>query len=100
QFAQAIIAEKVKNNRFTIQTNMPGVEVSWQVTGVRQDAWANKNRIPVEEEKSESERGFYLNPEAFGKDEERSVLWANEPEKLREMKKQRQEAEQKRPEQR
>ena len=47
QFAQAIVAEEVKDNRFTIQTNAPGVKVSWQVTGIRQDAWANKNRIPV-----------------------------------------------------
>src|SRR5262249_50599128 len=61
-FAQAIVAEKVKGNRFVIQTNAPGVEVSWQVTGIRQDAWANKNRIPVEEMKSDKERGFYLHP--------------------------------------
>ncbi|HET9530703.1 MAG TPA: hypothetical protein VFQ92_10145 [Blastocatellia bacterium] len=100
QFAQAIVAEKVKNNRFTIQTSAPGVEVSWQVTGIRQDAWANKNRIPVEEAKSEKERGHYLYPEGFGKDEEHSVTWANEPEMMREMKKQRQQAEQKRPVQR
>jgi hypothetical protein len=94
QFAQAIVAEKVKENRFTIQTSAPGVEVSWQVTGIRQDAWANKNRIPVEEAKSEKERGFYLHPEAFGKDEERNINWANEPELMREMKQRRQEAEQ------
>jgi hypothetical protein len=82
QFAQAIVAEKVKGNRFTIQTNAPGVEVSWQVTGIRQDAWANKNRIPVEEVKSEKERGHYLHPESFGKEKERSVEWANQPEAM------------------
>jgi hypothetical protein len=94
QFAQAIVAEKVKDNRFTIQTSAPGVEVSWQVTGIRQDAWANKNRIKVEEIKSERERGFYLYPEAFGKDEEHSVERANQPEMMREIKQRRQEAEQ------
>jgi hypothetical protein len=73
QFAQAIVAEKVKSNCFTIQTSAPGVEVSWQVTGIRQDAWANKNRIKVEESKSEKERGHYLHPEVFGKEKERSV---------------------------
>ncbi|HXG64511.1 MAG TPA: hypothetical protein VNO70_05350 [Blastocatellia bacterium] len=94
QFAQAIVAEEVKDNRFTIQTSAPGVKVSWQVTGIRQDAWANKNRIRVEEEKSELERGHYLHPEAFGKDEERSIEWANQPEVMREIKQRRLEAEQ------
>ena len=41
--------------------------VSWQVTGIRKDAYANANRIPVEEDKSAAERGRYLHPSAFGK---------------------------------
>ena len=94
QFAQAIVAEEVKENRFTIQTSAPGVKVSWQVTGIRQDAWANKNRIKVEEDKSEKERGHYLNPEAFGKAEDRGVTWANQPEFVREIKQRRLAAEQ------
>jgi hypothetical protein len=85
-FAQAMVAEEVKENRFTIRTSAPGVKVSWQVTGIRQDAWANKNRIKVEENKTEKERGFFLHPEAFGKAEERGVDWANQPELMREMK--------------
>jgi len=100
QFAQAIVAEEVKDNRFTIKSSAPGVKVSWQVTGIRQDAWANKNRIPVEEAKSERERGHYLNPEAFGKEEERSITWANKPEAIRESKQRHQDAEQRRPEHR
>ena len=72
QFAQAIVAEKVRGNRFTIQTSAPGVEVSWQVTGIRQDAWANKNRILVEEQKSNLERGHYLHPEAFQQPKKRA----------------------------
>jgi hypothetical protein len=94
QFAQAIVAEEVKGNRFTIQTSAPGVKVSWQVTGIRQDAWANQNRIKVEEDKSERERGHYLHPEAFRKDEERGVDWANNPELMRETKQRRLDAEQ------
>ena len=66
QFAQAIVATKIANNRFVIRTNRPKVEVSWQVTGIRQDAYANANRIPVEEDKPASEQGYYLHPEAFG----------------------------------
>ena len=78
-FAQAIVAEKIKGNRFVIKTSAPKVEVSWQVTGIRQDAFANKHRIPVEEAKPERERGYYLHPEAFDRPEERSVNWAQQP---------------------
>jgi hypothetical protein len=56
QFAQAMVAEKVNGNRFVIKTNKPGVEVSWQVTGIRHDDWANQHRIQVEEPKPESLR--------------------------------------------
>jgi hypothetical protein len=94
QFAQAIVAEEVKNNRFTIQTSAPGVKVSWQVTGIRQDSWANKNRIRVEELKSETERGHYLHPEAFDQPEERSIASSQHPERMRELKQRRLQAEQ------
>jgi hypothetical protein len=56
QFAQAFVAEKIQNNRFVIKTDKPGVEVSWQVTGVRHDAFANSHRIQVEETKPLSMR--------------------------------------------
>jgi hypothetical protein len=56
QFAQAFIAEKVKGNRFVVKTNKPGVEVSWQVTGIRHDAFANAHRIRVEAPKPAQER--------------------------------------------
>jgi len=36
------------------------------VTGIRQDAFANANRIPVEVEKAPADRGRYLYPEAIG----------------------------------
>jgi hypothetical protein len=62
------------------------LKVSWQVTGVRQDAWANAHRIPVEELKADAERGFYLHPEVFGKPEEKGVEWATRPEAMRQMK--------------
>ena len=40
---------------------------------IRRDAWANKNRIPVEADKKEGERGLYLHPDAFGQPAERSI---------------------------
>jgi hypothetical protein len=65
-FAQAIIYQKVQNNQFTIRTDKPNVEVSWQVTGIRKDAFAEKNRIPVEVLKKDDEVGKYIHPNAFG----------------------------------
>ncbi len=56
------------------------MEVSWQVTGIRQDAYANAHRIPVEEVKPHEERGHYLHPELFGAGPEKSVnVHAPEP---------------------
>jgi hypothetical protein len=72
-FAQAIVKEKVKNNRFVIQTSEPNVEVSWQVTGIRQDPFANQQRIPETVEKPAGERGYYLHPSAFGLPAERGI---------------------------
>ena len=94
QFAQAIVAEKIKNNRFKIRTSLPNVEVSWQVTGIRQDAFAEKHRIPVEEVKPEKERGSYLHPAVFDQPEEKGVEWALRPEMMREMKERREQAKQ------
>ena len=84
QFAQAIVANKVANNKFVIRTDKPSVEVSWQVTGIRQDAYANANRIPVEEAKPDAERGFYLHPELFGQPQSRGLASSQHPVKSRE----------------
>jgi hypothetical protein len=93
-FAQAIIADKIRDNHFRIKTNAPNVEVSWQVTGVRHDAFANKHRIPVEEEKPKVERGYFLHPEAFGQPEEKSINWARDAEGMMQLRQRRIEAEQ------
>ena len=63
------IAAKIKDNRFTIAGGTPGMEVSWQVTGIRQDAWANAHRVQVEEDKPAQERGTYLTPKEHGQPE-------------------------------
>ena len=79
QFAQAIVASKMSGHQFTIKTDKPNVEVSWQVTGVRQDAWANAHRIAVEEAKVGQERGRYLHPELFGASQNRSISALRHP---------------------
>jgi hypothetical protein len=64
-FDQAIISKEVANNSFEITTSNPHVKVSWQVTGIRHDAFANKNRIPNTVDKEENNKGKYLHPDAF-----------------------------------
>ncbi|HEY2394416.1 MAG TPA: hypothetical protein VGH81_00345 [Rudaea sp.] len=61
------VADEIAGNRFRIAGGAPGQRVSWQVTGTRHDAFANANRIPIEVEKTDAERGKYLYPAAFGK---------------------------------
>lgn len=62
------IAEVVRQNRFVIAGGTPGLQVSWQITGVRQDAWANANPLPVEEDKPAHEMDTYLHPDLFVKE--------------------------------
>jgi hypothetical protein len=80
RFAQAIVEQEVESNRFVIRTSLGGVKVSWQVTGIRKDPYAQEHRIRVEEDKPEGERGFYVHPELYGQPAERSIQWARHPE--------------------
>lgn len=67
------VAEEITTNHFKIGGGNPGIKVSWQVTGIRQDAYANANRIPVEEDKPTEHRGKYLHPKEHGKPESAGV---------------------------
>jgi hypothetical protein len=58
-FAPVYIGRKLSDNRFVIAGGIAGMEISWQVTGVRLDAWAQANPLYVEEDKHELERGHY-----------------------------------------
>jgi hypothetical protein len=60
------VSRKVEDGKFSIAGGKARQEVSWQVTGIRQDAWANANRIPVEVDKKAEDQGRYLHPELFG----------------------------------
>jgi trimeric autotransporter adhesin len=84
-FAPVYIAQKVEGNAFKIAGGTPGMEVSWQVTGIRQDPWANAHRIPIEQQKDARERGFYLHPELYGQPVEKGMQWARNPEGMKRM---------------
>jgi hypothetical protein len=44
-----------------------------QVTGIRQDPYANAHPIQVEEDKPDKERGYYLHPDVYGQPEENGI---------------------------
>ncbi|UCE39168.1 MAG: hypothetical protein JSW00_08115 [Thermoplasmata archaeon] len=74
------IAEEIINNQFKIAGGKSGMQVSWQVTGIRQDPWAEKYRIPMEENKSEEEKGKYLHPELYDMPETMGISYLELPE--------------------
>jgi hypothetical protein len=65
-FASVYVAQEIANNRFRIAGGQPGLMVSWQVTGVRRDAYAKAHPLRVEQEKSPAEKGKFLNPVELG----------------------------------
>ena len=80
------IAQEVANHQFSIGGGRAGLKVSWQITGIRHDAWANAHRIPVEVSKRGAERGHYIHPELFGAPAEASVQWARHPAQMQRIK--------------
>ncbi|MCG3132020.1 MAG: hypothetical protein FLDDKLPJ_02830 [Phycisphaerae bacterium] len=79
EFVQVRVARKLQDNRFVIRASHADVEVSWQITGVRNDAFARAHPLVVEEAKPEFQRGYYLNPEEHGLGADRSVNAARAP---------------------
>ena len=81
-FCQAIIYKKISNNQFTIKTDKPNVEVSWQVTGIRKDPYANAHRVQPVVEKSAKEKGHYLHYKEYNQPIEKSIRAVKDPEIL------------------
>jgi hypothetical protein len=67
------IAQEISDNRFQVAGGSPEMKVSWQITGIRQDPYANEHRVPLEEEKSLKEQGYYLHPELYGQPQDKSM---------------------------
>jgi hypothetical protein len=67
------IAQKIASNRFKIAGGSAGLQVSWQVTGIRHDPFAEAHRIIVEVDKTGQERGKYLYAREYGMSETMGV---------------------------
>jgi len=82
-YAPVYIATEIESSpnaqQFTIAGGTPGLKVSWQVTGIRHDAWANQNRIPTEEYKEPQNQGKYLNPESFNQPKNKGIGYLESP---------------------
>jgi hypothetical protein len=76
------LAGSSNNAAVYAHNNSPGMKVSWQVTGIRQDAWANAHPLPVEEEKPPAEQGHYLDPTLYGESDERHIRHVRYPEQI------------------
>jgi hypothetical protein len=74
-FAMARIVDTIKDNKFRLKTSLPNINVSWQVTGVRHDPYANANRIVAEVQKTGSEKGTYLAPELYNQPASKRFLY-------------------------
>ena len=72
-YAPVYISKKVSNNRFEIAGGSSGLEVSWEVTGVRNDPWFRDHPYQAVEEKTGREKGRYYYPEGYGMPAERSI---------------------------
>ena len=72
-FSQVYVSKEVSGNSFSIAGGRPNMKVSWQVTGIRKDAYAEKNRVQVEVDKDGDERGKYLYPTAYGAPESMGI---------------------------
>ncbi len=72
-WAPVFIALKVENNRFLIAGGQPGLEVSWRVEAIRNDAYVRAYGAPVEIDKPAEIRGRYIHPELFGQPREMGI---------------------------
>ncbi len=72
-FSPLYVKQRIAKGRFMIAGGSPGQEVCWQLTGIRQDPWAEAHRVVVEESKRGMERGTYLHPELHGQPESKGV---------------------------
>jgi hypothetical protein len=59
------------------------MKVSWQVTGIRKDPWANAHGVQVEEDKPAKERGYYLHPDLYSQPKERGISSLQFPEEMK-----------------
>ena len=79
EFAQTRVSRKINNNQFSIKTDKPNIEICWEVTGDRNDAYSKAHPLVVEEDKKPEDRGKYYSPELFGQPDEMRIGYRPPP---------------------
>ncbi len=69
------IADELVDSRFRIAGGRPGLKICWQVTGIRQDVWAQAFPLVVEEAKPADVCGAYLHPRLAEDRQGPSIGW-------------------------
>jgi hypothetical protein len=72
-YAPVYVSSKIEGSKFAIAGGTSGLEVSWQITGLRKDKYAQANPLEVEKKKSPSEQGKYMHPQLYGYGAERGL---------------------------
>jgi hypothetical protein len=80
------IASKIADNSFKIAGGSNGMEICWQVTGIRHDPWITAHPFVVEQAKAATERGYYVHPEVYNQTQDKDIRWVQKPEEMRRLK--------------
>jgi len=86
-YAPVYISQEISGNQFEIAGGTAGLKICWEVSGVRNDAYARNHPIEVEVEKNDDEKGKYIFPEDFGKPESMKIGYEEEQKRIQEEKK-------------
>lgn len=74
KFGQVIVEREVDGDgTFTVRSEKGDTKVSWSVTGVRHDPQAERDGLDVEQPKTGTERGRYLDPSLYGAPQSQAV---------------------------
>jgi hypothetical protein len=79
-FILAKVVREIQNNQFVIRTSKPFVKVSWRVEAIRNDRWVQKYGYQAEQEKPDSIKGKYVQPELYGMPKEYGIHYLPEME--------------------
>ena len=79
------VSQEISKGSFVVAGAAAGQRICWQVTGIRQDAFAKHDRLPVECDKPAAHKGLYKHPEAYGLPPEKGVHFKkkSQPRKIR-----------------
>ena len=67
------VAKEVTGNQFAIAGGTPGMKVSWEVTGVRNDPYFQDHPYQAVQPKSANDQGRYYYPKGYGQPESMSI---------------------------